>query len=95
MILTDVERKESLRIFSMLYAEQDYNTMVQYMPTEIDDPEGAGFSGYFDFLQSLYSIRSDIKSFDSEDDLDFVLENIYNKAELYKYPKNILEAFYG
>jgi hypothetical protein len=95
MTLTDVDRKEVLRIFSELYASQDYNTMIQFMPKDMNDPDGSIFSDYFDFIQSIYVLRSDIKSFETEEDLDFTLNNLIEKAKFYNYPMKILEAFYG
>jgi hypothetical protein len=95
MTVTDVDRKEVLRIFSELYSSQDYNTMIQFMPRDVNDPDGLKFSDYFDFLQALYVLRSDIKSFETEEDLDYVLNNIIEKAKVYNYPMYALEAFYG
>jgi hypothetical protein len=94
-MLTNDDRYESLKIFSSLYAAGDLNTMVQYMPRDIDDPTGERFDDYFDFLQSLYALRSDIKSIESEEELDARLFNISQVAQRFNYPSRIIEAFYG
>jgi hypothetical protein len=94
-MLTNDERQESLRIFSELYANRDFNIMVQHMPLDTNDPEGEKFNFYFDFLQSLYSLRSDIQSMQSEDELDERLEDLIQMAQEFDYPMEPLEVFYG
>jgi len=94
-MLTNDERQESLRIFSELYANRDFNVMVQHMPLDTNDPEGEKFNLYFDFLQSLYSLRSDIQSMQSENELDERLEDLIQMAQEFDYPMEPLEVFYG
>jgi hypothetical protein len=94
-MLTNEDRSESLRIFSSLYAARDFTTMIHCMPKDINDPEGTLFDDYFDFLQSLYAVRSDIKSIESEDELDERLVVIHEWSKKFNYPTKIIEAFYG
>jgi hypothetical protein len=94
-MLTNEDRQESLRIFSSLYAARDLNTMLHYMPKDVNDSEGEVFNQYFDFLQSLYSLRSDVKSMESESELDERLLILYDLAKKFNYPIDIIEAFYG
>lgn len=95
MIMTNVDREEILGIFSTLYAATDYEVMRIHMPLDKNDPDGVLFEEYYDFLQALYSLRSDIKMLESEDDLDFIIHNILVKAKKFNYPINILYGFMG
>lgn len=96
MNLTNVEREEILRIFSELYSERDFGTMVEYMPSDVNDPDGTIFSDYFDFLQSLYSLRSDVKAFTDVEFLDDRIEILEKKASDFGFPVDLmLEAFRG
>ena len=96
MTLTNVEREEMLRIFAELYSDRDFNVMVEHMPSDINDPEGQSFSDYFDFLQSLYSLRSDIKSFTNVQFLDDRINILERRASEFGFPVDLmLEAFRG
>lgn len=94
-MLTNEERKESLRIFSELYAAGDFLTMVSNMPLDVNDPNGESFDDYFDFLQSMYSLRSDIMSMQTEEELDERLSYLAQRAQHFSYPLNALEVFYA
>lgn len=92
-MITDIDREEVLNIFSSLYAAADFDMMKIHMPRFNDDPDGVLFEEYYDFLQSLYSIRSDIQMIESEDDLDFVVNNIVERSKKFTYPINTLYPF--
>jgi len=92
-MLTDADREEALNIFSSLYAHLDFDMMKIHMPRFNDDESGVLFEEYYDFLQSLYAIRSDIQSFSTEEDLDFVISNIVERSKRFSYPINILYPF--
>lgn len=92
-MLTDFDREKTLEEFAGLYADPDLVEMVSHMPRDINDPDGDVFSEYFDFLQILYSLRSDIKVFDDED-LDLRLMELNELCDRFDYPKDILEVFY-
>lgn len=94
-MLTNEDRKESLRIFADLYSASDLNTMVHFMPEDVNDPDGERFDAYFDFLQSLYALRSDIKTMESEAELDDRLHELLSLAESFNYPTDIIEGFYA
>ena len=92
-MLTDVEREEALRIFSELYAQTDFDMMVIHMPRSINDVDGDLFSEYFDFLQSLYLLRDNVKEYENENQLDVKIRMLKKEASKFSYPTNILEVF--
>lgn len=94
-MLTNEDRQESLKIFSSLYAAGDFNTMIHHMPKDVNDPQGELFNEYFDFLQSLYALRGDVKSMESEQELDERLVILSKWMDKFNYPTDIIEAFYG
>jgi hypothetical protein len=95
MLMTNFDREEFLSIFSSMYAATDYDMMRVHMPLDKNDPDGLLFQEYFDFLQSLYALRSDIQMLESEEDLDFIMNNILVKSRKFNYPINILYGFLG
>ena len=95
VLVTDIERKDVLKIFSDLYAAPDYDAMVAHMPVFTNDPDGELFAEYFDFLQSLYATRDHIKEFEFESQLDMKVHRLKREAEKFGYPQNLLEVFDG
>lgn len=93
-MLTNEDRVESLRIFSTLYAPRDFNLMVSRMPQDVNDQDGILFDSYFDFLQSLYALRGDIKTIETEDELDEILMNVFNSCKKFNYPTHMVEGLY-
>jgi hypothetical protein len=92
-MLTDLDREEALNIFSSLYAQPDFDMMKVHMPRFKDDQDGVLFEEYYDFLQSLYAIRGDIQMIQTEEDLDFVINNVVERSKKFTYPINILYPF--
>jgi hypothetical protein len=92
-MITDAYREEVLGIFSSLYAQPDFDMMKIHMPRFNEDPDGVRFEEYYDFLQSLYAIRADIQGVTTEEDLDFILNNIIQRSKNFTYPINILYPF--
>lgn len=94
MTLSNQERKEIIEQFASMYAATDDVSMLSHMPQDTNDPEALSFENYFNFLQDLYGLRSDIKSI-SEEELDGKIQDLAKRAEEFNYPVNILGAFYG
>lgn len=94
MVLTNSEREGIIKEFTKIYGEEDLKVILSHMPEDLNDPDAKEFEQYFDFIQLLFSIKSDIKSFTIEQ-LDSRLELLSSLAKKYNYPTNSLEVFYG
>ena len=94
MTLTNKDREVILEEFTMLYGQQDLPVILMHMPTELNDPNAVEFEKYFNFIQLMFALRSDIKTF-SVNELDERLEDLTSLAKHYNYPTGSLEVFYG
>lgn len=89
--MTNEERRYGLKNLTDLYAPGEFDVAVVYMPTEINDADGSMFEVYFDFLQSIYSLRGDFMNMD-EGELSNRVQELVGQAQEFNYPTNMLES---
>lgn len=94
MVLSNQDRELIMEEFTMLYGQEDLPVILIHMPKDLNDPDAKEFERYFNFIQLMFSLRSDIKSF-SESQLDERLDLLKSLAKEYNYPTGSLEVFYG
>jgi hypothetical protein len=88
--MIDEERRFALKTFTELYAQNDFNVLVQHMPKEISDPEGVLFNDYFDFLQSFYALLGEYPVLE-EDQVFSWAESLKAKAKRFGFPATNLD----
>lgn len=94
MTFTNEDRELAIKEFSSIYGETNLKEMLNHIPDALSDVDGEEFDLYFDFIQLMFSLKSDIKQL-NEQELYEKLEMVKSLAKKFNYPVQNLEDFYG
>lgn len=89
-MITNDERRLTIRNLTDLYSHGDFEVCVSHMPKETNDAEGVRFADYFDFLQYLYAIRGEYMLLD-EVTLSSRVNDLVVAAQEFGFPVESLD----